>query len=138
MLTDLSFEDYQFLGIEQNTRTEIYLDELDAQQLEHFNLARDGKGYYVTSDDEEFLKSANAKSGEKIYLKNLDSSLLSDLYIEKDDSVVLNQLTDEQLGMLGVAEKGDVMTFNGQICFRYYVAVLDDYFDTEHKKLEIF
>lgn len=138
MLTDLSFEDYQFLGIEQNTRTEIYLDELDAQQLEHFNLARDGKGYYATSDDEEFLKSAHAKSGEKIYLKNLDSSLLSDLYIEKDDSVVLNQLTDEQLGMLGVAEKGDVMTFNGQICFRYYVAVLDDYFDTEHKKLEIF
>ena len=74
---------------------------------------------------------------EKIYLKNLKSGLLEKLYIEKDDSVLLNELTDEQLAELGVPEKGDVMTFNGQVCFRNYVAILDNYFDVENKKIEI-
>lgn len=138
MITDLEFEDCQFLGIAQNTATEVFLDDLDAQQLEHFNIARDGTGYYVLSPDEDFIKSAHAKEGEKIYLKNLKSGLLEKLYIEKDDSVLLNELTDEQLAELGVPEKGDVMTFNGQVCFRYYVAILDNYFDVENKKIELF
>lgn len=138
VITDLEFEDYQFLGIEQNTVSEVLLDSLDAQQLEYFNISRDGTGYYVLSPSEDFRKSAHADEGERIYLKDLKSGLLEDLYIEKDDSVILNELTDEQLAALGVPESGDVMTFNGQVCFRYYVAVLDNYFDVEHKTIELF
>ena len=50
---------------------------------------------------------------------------------------MLNTLTDEQLAMLGVPESGDVMTFNGKICFRYYVAVLENYFDVDDRSLSI-
>lgn len=138
MMTELEFEDCQFLGIKQNTTKEVYLDDLNDEQLAYFNLAKDEGGYYTTSEDEKFLKKAGAESGEKIYLKNLKKSLLDDLYVEKDDSVILSDLTDEQLGQLGVPEKGDVMTFNGQICFRYYVAILEDYFDVENKKIQLF
>lgn len=137
-VTDLEFEDYQFLGIKQNTVQEIFLDTLNGEQLAYFNIAKDDNGYYVLSPSEEFVKDAHADEGERIYLKNLKSSLLEDLYIEKDDSVILNELTDQQLAELGVPETGDVMTFNGQICFRYYVAILDNYFDVEHKKIELF
>ncbi len=138
VVTDLEFEDYQFLGIEQNTVQEIPLNTLNDEQLAHFNIAKDNNGYYVLSPSEEFAKDAHADEGEKIYLKDLKSRLLEDLYIEKDDSVILNELTDEQLAELGVPESGDVMTFNGQVCFRYYVAILDNYFDVEHKRLELF
>lgn len=137
-LVDLEFEDYQFLGLPQNTTDEVFLDTLTPEQLAHFNVAKDGNGYYVLSPDAEFLDDANADADETLYLKDLDSDLLSELYIEKDDSVLLNTLSDEQLAILGVPEIGDVMTFNGQVCFRYYVAILENYFDVEHKTIKIF
>ena len=62
----------------------------------------------------------------------------SELYtIEKDNSIELASLTDEQLAELGVSDQGDIMTFNGKICFRFYVAEIEDYFNTEKRKLSV-
>lgn len=137
-VTDLEFEDYQFLGLDKYSTDQIFLESLNDEQLAHFNIAKDNNGYYVLSPSEEFLKDAHADGNEKLYLKDLKSSLLSELYIEKDDSVLLSDLTDEQLAELGVPDEGDVMIFNGQVCFRYYVAILEDYFDTDNKSIELF
>ena len=49
----------------------------------------------------------------------------------------LKDLSDAQLAQLGVSESGDVLTFNGKVCFRYYVAELEDYYDTESRSLSI-
>lgn len=138
VLIDLEYQDYEFLGLPQNTSDEIYLNTLTTEQLAYFNIAKDSNGYYVLSPDAEFVDEAKAEVGETLYLKDLNSDLLSDLYIEKDDSVILNQLTDEELAILGVPETGDVMTFNGQICFRYYVAILENYFDVSNKSIKLF
>ena len=39
--------------------------------------------------------------------------------------------------MLGVPESGDVMIFNGKICFRYYIADLENYFDVDDRSISI-
>jgi hypothetical protein len=39
--------------------------------------------------------------------------------------------------MLGVPESGDVMMYDGKICFRYYVAILEDYFDVDDRSLSV-
>ena len=76
-------------------------------------------------------------------MKQFNSDARTDEYgnplytLEVKDSVLLADLSDSQLAQLGVSESGDVMIFNGKICFRYYVAELDDYFDTESRKLSI-
>ena len=38
---------------------------------------------------------------------------------------------------LGVPEKGDVMYFNGEVCFRYYVAELEEYFDVDSRHFSL-
>lgn len=137
-VVDLEYSDYQFLNLENKSVDKVFLDTLNTEQLAHFNVAKDNKGYYVLSPSEEFRKDAHSSGDSKIYLKDLKSSLLSDLYIEKDDSVLLSSLNDEQLESLGVPDSGDVMSFNGQICFRYYVSILEDYFDVDNKTLKLF
>ena len=51
--------------------------------------------------------------------------------------MLLSSLSDEQLAMLGVSESGDVMTFNGKVVFRYYVAEIEDYYDVDSRKISI-
>lgn len=55
----------------------------------------------------------------------------------KDNEIPLSSLTDEQLAELGVSEEGDVLFFNGKVCFRFYVAELENYFETESRKFSI-
>ncbi len=53
------------------------------------------------------------------------------------ETVYLRNLTDSDLELLGIPEENDVMTFRGQVCFRTYIAVLEDYFATENRELTI-
>ena len=39
--------------------------------------------------------------------------------------------------MLGVPESGDVMSFNGKICFRFYIAELEEYFDVDSRHFSV-
>ncbi|MDE6774953.1 MAG: hypothetical protein K2J37_01400, partial [Ruminococcus sp.] len=90
------------------------------------------------------------ESGEKIYLSELDKKGVIEFNysprndygytlfeLERDNTVPLSSLNDVQLGMLGVSDEGDVLAFNGKICFRFYVAEIEDYFDTESRKLSV-
>ena len=129
-----------------------YNDDLTTEQLATFNIGKDAANrYYVLNPSEELLLEADAVQGELLYFKDMNSKCMkqfnrdartddygSPLYtLEVNDSVLLADLSDSQLAQLGVSESGDVMIFNGKICFRYYVAELDDYFDTESRKLSI-
>lgn len=125
------------------------LDTLDDQQLAVFDIGRDSVGsYYVLEPTAELCEYVNKSLGATVYLNELDAkgrdifnnSHLDDygytLYdLQKDSYVDLCELNDEQLEYLGVSESGDVLTFNGKTVFRYYVAEIEDYFDTDSRKL---
>ncbi len=51
-------------------------------------------------------------------------------------TVKLNSLKDADLVKLGIPEHGDVMYCNGKPVFRYYIAVLEEYFDISKQELE--
>ncbi|MBO5162871.1 MAG: hypothetical protein J6B75_00280 [Ruminococcus sp.] len=128
----------------------LKLDTLDETQLAAFDIGKDEEGYYVLEPDTEFLAAINRMEGERIYLSELDGkgreafneSHLDELgytlfELEKNNEVLLSSLSDEQLAELGVSEEGDVLSFNGKVCFRFYVAELEDYFDTDSRKFSV-
>lgn len=128
----------------------LNLDTLDETQLAAFDIGKDEEGYYVLEPDSEFLAAINRMEGERIYLSELDGkgreafneSHLDELgytlfELEKNNEVLLSSLSDEQLAELGVSEEGDVLSFNGKVCFRFYVAELEDYFDTDSRKFSV-
>lgn len=135
------------------TASDVYpfkLDTLDDSQLAAFDIGKDANGYYVLEPDLEFLTAIEKMQGERIYLSELDGkgreafnkSHLDELgytlfELGKDNTIPLSSLSDEQLADLGVSEEGDVLSFNGKVCFRYYVAELEDYFDTDSRKFSV-
>lgn len=137
-LCDLETEQKVAIGKSISDIDTIYLDQLTDDQLAYFGVGKDGGGrYYVLEPSADLLADAGKKSGETVYFSDLDSDWQAEFNVEKSDSVFLNTLTDEDLAMLGVPESGDVMTFNGKVCFRYYVAILENYFDVDDRSLSI-
>ncbi len=55
--------------------------------------------------------------------------------VEDLRTVRLSSLTDDELAKLGVPEEGDVLYYNGKVVFRYYIAVLEQYFDLSNREL---
>ncbi|MCD7959665.1 MAG: hypothetical protein LUF89_09415 [Ruminococcus sp.] len=53
------------------------------------------------------------------------------------EAVYLKDISDAQLAKLGVPEENDVLTFRGEVCFRSYIAILEDYFDISNRELQI-
>ena len=49
----------------------------------------------------------------------------------------LADITDEELAKLGIPEQGDVMYYNDKVVFRYYIAILEEYFDIANQDLSI-
>lgn len=140
------------IGLNASDTEAIYLDDFSDTQLAAFGIARDAsKKYYIVSPSQELLDETGKSGSERIYFSDLDSKALKvynsydacDIYgnplftIQKNDSVLLNSLTDQQLAALGIDGSGDVMFFNGKIVFRYYVAELEDYFDVDSRKLSV-
>ena len=127
------------------------LDDLTDEQLAYFGIGKDGSGRYsILSPTDEILLDAGKNSGEKVYFSDLSDKGF-DLYnnmnvdrwgtplwmVSSNNSVKLKDLSDAQLAQLGVSDSGDVLTFNGKVCFRYYVAQLEDYYDTESRSLSV-
>ncbi len=137
-LTELSTDQKLAIGRTASDIGMIYLDELTPEQLAYFGIGKDSSNrYYVLEPTASILEEADKKKGSKVYFSDLSSETQENFNVVKDDSVYLNTLTDENLAMLGVPESGDIMTFNGKICFRYYVAVLENYFDIDDRSLSI-
>ncbi len=144
---------YELLEIGKTARDvdSIKLDDLSDEQLAHFAISRDSSGRYSIIDPtDEILVDAGKSRGEKVYFSDLSANGF-DLYshmnttrwgeplwiVSANNTVYLKDLSDAQLAQLGVSESGDILTFNGKVCFRYYVAELEDYYDTESRRLSI-
>ena len=148
-LADINIYDRLEVGRTAQDVDAVKLDLLDDEQLAHFNIGRDEAcRYYVLKPTEDFLMTVEKDYSDTIYLADLDekgieafNSIDTDDWgnpkytLEKNDSVMLNTLSDAQLEMLGISQSGDVLTFNGKVCFRYYVAELEDYYDVESRSL---
>jgi len=137
VLTDLEPIDFKNLGRQKGET--VTLESLSNAQLAQFKFGRTAEGeYYILNPAPELVNEMKAEPGEKIYIKDISSKWKDKYFVAKDDTVMLSSLSELQLDMLGVPAIGDVLYFNGQPCFRYYVAVLENYFDTDHKKLALF
>lgn len=127
----------------------LKLDDLSESQLAVFDIGKDVSGkYYVLEPTAEFYTAIGRMEGDRIFLSELDSKgyeAFSEMHLDefgytlydlgKDNTIALSELSDSQLAELGVSESGDVLKFNDKICFRYYVAELEDYYNTEKKSI---
>ena len=144
-MRDLSIEDRFYLGQTAHDVDPVKLDSLNDEQLAYFGIARDADGrYFAKNPSPKLVDTIKDYAGENIYFTDMNArqlKLFNEMYdyytLRLNRNVRLIDLTDEQLGALGVTEEGDVMTFNGKVCFRWYVAELDSYFDTESRKLSL-
>lgn len=150
-LTDISTDKKFAIGKTASDVAPILLDTLTDDQLAVFGIGREASGrYYIISPSDELLDSLENTTGARVYFSEMDRDSLklfnkenTDDYgnslftVSKNNTVFLNTLTDEQLEMIGVSESGDVMTFNGKTCFRYYVAELEDYYDVEGRHFSV-
>ena len=150
-LSDVDIDMRLQIGLDGSNVDPILLDSLNDEQLAVFGIGRDPNGrYYILSPSAEVIDSAGAGSGKKIYFSEIDSDTIEKFQSEyldeyydykfkvtKDRTVLLNTLTDEQLKSFGVSDQSDVMTFNGKVCFRSYVAEIEDYYDVDSRHLSI-
>lgn len=74
---------------------------------------------------------------ESYKLDSLSENALETLGITVKDfkTMQLSELTDADLATLGIPEEGDVMYYNGKVCFRYYIAILEEYFDLSKQEI---
>lgn len=127
----------------------LKLDDLSESQLAVFDIGKDSSGkYYVLEPTAEFYTEIGRMEGDRILLSELNSKgyeAFSEMHLDeygytlydlgKDNTIALSELSDSQLAELGVSESGDVLKFNDKICFRYYVAELEDYYNTEKRSI---
>lgn len=136
ILTNITSDEKVMCGRGAADIETIYLDQLTPEQLSYFGIGKDASSrYYVIEPSAELVEDYGDDG--TVFFSEMDADSQSEYNVEKEDSVMLNTLTDEDLAMLGVPESGDVMTFNGKICFRYYVAILEDYFDVDSRSFSI-
>lgn len=136
-MIDVYSEDKFAIGKTAHDVDPLPLDDLTDEQLAHFGIGRDASNrYYVLDPDAELLADHDDIVGN-IYFSDLTEKEMGKFFVEKSHSIYLNSLDDSQLARLGVSEEGDIMTFNGKICFRFYVAELGDYYDVNSRKLSI-
>lgn len=57
--------------------------------------------------------------------------------IESLRSCLFSSLTDDDLTILGIPEQGDVMYYNDKPVFRYYIAILEEYFALSKREISL-
>lgn len=89
-------------------------------------IALDGQAQEILKTDKEQLR-----------LDSLDENSMKKLGIQVENfkTVLLSSLTDDDLEQLGIPEEGDVMYYNGRVVFRYYIAILEQYFDLSKQEI---
>lgn len=150
-LADLTYSRKTMLGLTASDVDPIYLDTLTEEQLAMFGIGKESSGkYYIISPSQEVVNAMKKKNPSRYYFSELTAKALraynntnTDDYgnilfkVQKNNTVYLNTLTDAQLDMIGVPESGDVMIFNGETCFRYYISDIEDYFDVDSRHLSL-
>ena len=57
------------------------------------------------------------------------------LSVENFRTIPFSSLSNSDLDRLGIPKEGDVMYYNGKVVFRYYIAILEEYFDISNQKI---
>ena len=125
----LSESQMHTLGRDQGFTMEIRVKDLNQKQLKTL-------GIVLPKSD----GTAEVPEGMRLYTDDtitLDLSKLHAIGWTVTEDVKLSDLTDQQLAALGVAESGDVLYVNGNPQFRYYIAVLDSYYDMSKREIVI-
>lgn len=139
------------IGLTASDVDPVKFDTLTDEQLEIFGIGRNSDGrYYVLNPSKKLVDELDVKKDERLYFSDFNAEAYDifnnehvDDYgnklfiVEKENTVLLNSLTDEQMKTIGIPDEGDVMLFNGKICFREYVAAVERYFDVESRKLSL-
>ena len=129
--------------------------DLNAEQIKTIGLDKTySKEYKLTS-----LTKKQRMKIKKVLKKDLDGKTAEELGVEvmKDNTKVkltydqmivlglkpvlekkLADLSDENLAALGVPEQNDVLTINGKVVFRQYVAVLERIFSQSNREITAF
>jgi len=138
VLSDIPTEKKKYLGLKESDLSTVPFSDISEDVLKKFNIAKDESGSYcLIKATKEMCASLGVPEGSKVYLRDLNTSQLKSCHIAIDDNIYLRDLNDHQLELLGVPATGDVMLFNGEVCFRYYVAELENYFDVDSRKISI-
>ncbi len=92
--------------------------------------------YPLTDEDREVLRIDD----EAMHVDEMGERSFRQLGLKVDDlrTVEISSLTEADLDKLGVPAEGDVMLYNGKVVFRYYIAVLEQYFDISNQSLDLF
>ncbi|MDE6035874.1 MAG: hypothetical protein K2G36_08210 [Ruminococcus sp.] len=135
-MTDIDVEDKFAIGKTAHDVDPLPLDKLTDTQLKYFGIGKDNNGYYIINPEPDIFANHEDSVGH-IYLKELTDKEMGTLNVEKDRTIKLSELDDSQLAELGVSDEGDIMTFNGKVCFRFYVAEIGDYYDVDSRKLSL-
>lgn len=92
--------------------------------------------YPLTDEDREVLKIEDAE----MHVDQMGERSFKQLKLKVDNlkTVKIADLTPEDLDKLGIPKQGDVMTYNDKIVFRYYIALLEEYFDISKQDLGLF
>lgn len=113
----------------------------DAYQVTYNN------GTVVTMSQQEYHNTTVSLTPEqqaeletdqkKLALDKMGPNTMEILGITVDDfkTVPFSSLTDADLTALGIPEEGDVMYYDGRVVFRYYIAVLEEYFDVSNRDI---
>ncbi|MCI5816937.1 hypothetical protein [Ruminococcus sp.] len=125
----LSESQMHTLGRDQGFTKEIRVKDLNQKQLKTL-------GIVLPASEGE----TEIPEGMRLYTEDTIVVDLSDLHNigwTVSEDVPLSDLTDQQLAALGVPESGDVLYVNGEPQFRYYIAILDSYYDMSKRELVI-
>lgn len=89
--------------------------------------------YPLTDEDREVLRV----DYEEMPVDEMGERSFAQTGITVEDyrTVTLTSLTEEDLDKLGVPKEGDVMTYNGKVVFRYFTAILEEYFDLSKQEI---
>lgn len=92
--------------------------------------------YPLTDEDREVLKV----DYEEMPVDEMGdrSFKQTGITVKELNEIPFSSLTDADLDTLGIPLEGDVMTYNGKVVFRYYIAVLEEYFDISKQDLDLF
>ena len=92
--------------------------------------------YPLTAEDKEAL----GLDEDEMHVDEMGERSFAQTGVQVEDfcTVPLSSLTDAELDQLGIPKSGDVMYYNGEVVFRYYIAILEEYFDISKREIDFF
>ena len=123
----------KLLGLDVGYAEEMTIDQLSRRQ--RFKL-----GYASNADpiDTRLAKFAHAQIVDPDFSVTLEFDKMVELGLSPTYELRLSHMTDENLAALGVPRENEVLTVNGKVVFRQYVAELERTFWESSRDMSAF